>query len=73
MSIRHVIKRSQVASEEEAASRPRPAARRSAAPGTRLVELEPGRYAVEHTCRCGEVSILEIETDAPAKPPERPA
>lgn len=71
MSIRHVIKRDRIAapseSDSEAAAhraRPSAAGRRAVTPGARLVELAPGRYAVEHTCRCGEVSLLELETDA---------
>ncbi len=64
MSTRNVIKRDHVVASEGPA-RPAGAPRPSA--GTRLVELEPGRYAIEHVCRCGEVSILELEV-APSEP-----
>lgn len=74
MSIRNVIKRERINVQSEcSASAPaaqpghaaRAAGRRAVTPGARLIELAPGRYAVEHTCRCGEVALLEIETDVP--------
>ena len=64
MTIRNVIKRERVADERV----PPPASDGSVRPAahTRLVELESGRWAIEHTCRCGEVALLELEVDAPA-------
>ena len=67
MTIRNVIKRDRIADERV----PPPAGDGQArqAASTRLVELESGRWAIEHTCRCGEVALLEVVVDAP--PPVR--
>jgi hypothetical protein len=37
-------------------------------PSVRLVDLGPGTKAIEYTCACGEISLLEVEL-APPQPP----
>ncbi len=39
------------------------AERRASAPGVRLVRIDGRIEALEVTCRCGEVSVVEIDYD----------
>jgi len=64
-----VIKRQDVIVLDDARRTSALPARNRPVRGVRLVELEPGRYAIEHTCSCGEVSVIEVETP-PAAPVE---
>jgi hypothetical protein len=61
---RGVIKREQVQLDEPArAAPPTPKAPAGRAPRVRLLELDEHRQALELTCSCGEVSLIEIETE----------
>ena len=68
--MRSVIKREQVREEHG----PRPKSQRESradacsgagapAPGLRLVEANGRVHAIELTCKCGEVSLIELEYD----------
>ena len=61
--MRHIIKRNHVVDRADAAVEPRrtPSNTPIREPGVELVELEPGRHAIRHTCRCGETTVLEVE------------
>lgn len=65
MTIRNVIKRERIA-DERVPSPPASDGPARHAASVRLVELESGRYAIEHVCRCGEVALLEVVVDAPS-------
>lgn len=68
--MRNVIKRDRIRLDGKGAPKtPRPSepARVRQEPGVRLVQLEGGTYAVEHTCKCGEVALFEIEFEPPAE------
>ena len=39
-------------------------------PGVRLIRLDGRVHSIELTCRCGDVSILEIEYDGAEVQPE---
>ena len=39
-------------------------------PGVRLIRLDGRVHSIELTCRCGDVSILEIEYDGAEAQPE---
>jgi hypothetical protein len=63
---RGVIKREHVRVEERPAGvRPaRPAeASCPSSPRVRLTALEGGRHVIELTCSCGEVSLIEIQSE----------
>ena len=76
--MRQIIKRTQVVDDPNVVPplRPQPkgtdGAKTAHAPGVELVELEPGRHALRHTCRCGETALIEIEVD-PSSPQETQA
>ena len=57
-----------VRTEHEEVSPAAPRERCVPTPGVRLVRVEGRVQAIELTCRCGDVSVLEIEyaEDAPA-------
>lgn len=60
--MRDVIKKERVrVGESEGPSTPGGGASHAPVPGVRLVRLEGRVHAIEVTCRCGEVSLLEIE------------
>jgi hypothetical protein len=71
--MKSILKRDQVKLDESATRRP---ARASNAPGgerncasgasARLVRLDERTQAIEFTCACGEVSLIEIQ------PPKKP-
>ena len=47
-----------------------PEERSTPAPGVRLVRIAGRIEAIEVTCRCGEVSVIEVEYDGVEQPPE---
>jgi hypothetical protein len=62
--LRGVIKREHVHLDGSRPAPARPAAGREpcgAPPRVRLLQCEGGRAAIEVTCRCGEVSLLELQ------------
>jgi len=66
--MRSVIKRNRILTGEQAdAARATSAPIRAAGHGTRsvrVVELDDGASAIEFTCGCGEVTVLEVEFEA---------
>jgi len=64
----HLSETGVVRTEHEEVSPAVPRERCAPAPGVRLVRVEGRVQAIELTCRCGDVSVLEIEyaDDAPA-------
>ncbi len=63
-SKREVIKRDHVRLEESASlpvTRQPPGATHGPVRGVRLVHVDGRVQAIEFTCRCGEVSLLELE------------
>jgi hypothetical protein len=66
---REVIKRDQVRVDEPAAPprAPRAEAPHASAPErVRLVRLDEHTQAIEFTCACGEVSLIEIQCEKPS-------
>ena len=69
--MRSVINREQVRVDdvgaEAARARPRPARGKESvdhgAPRARLLQLDGGVQALEFTCACGEVSLIEIQCE----------
>jgi hypothetical protein len=62
--LRGVIKRERVHLDGARPQPVRPAAGREACeapPRVRLLQREGGRAVIEFTCRCGEVSLLELQ------------
>jgi hypothetical protein len=41
-------------------------------PSVRLVDLGSGAKAIEYTCACGEISLLEVELGPPQLPRSSP-
>ena len=41
----------------------------ASSPGVRLIRVDGRVHSIEHTCRCGEVAILEIEYESSAADP----
>ncbi len=77
--MREVIKKKRVRLVESAEGRgvPRaatagPPAGCASVPGVRLLELDTGGQAIEFTCACGEISVLEIELAAAPHPRSSP-
>jgi hypothetical protein len=71
--MKSIIKREQVQVDEPGARRPSRATAGAAAAGScagsasaRLVRLDEQTQAIEFTCACGEVSLIEIQ------PPKKP-
>jgi len=69
--MRSIIKRDQVRVDEpgkprsraEPAAEPTGSAGARHAPAVRLLTLEAGLQALEFTCSCGEVSLIEIQCE----------
>lgn len=67
--MRSIIKRSQVQLDEAAAPRTRARPPSAAAPApnhmplVRLVQVDEATQAIEFTCPCGEVSLIEIQSE----------
>ena len=72
--MRNVIKKQSVLATDSSTATAAPAADlgvedsggRAPAPGVKLVRVEGRVEAIEVTCRCGDVSILEVEYEDPA-------
>ena len=69
MSLRNIIKREHIVTSGDPALPKVSHTPQRPQRGAKLVELEPGRYAIEFVCRCGETSVLEVETDG-TQPPQ---
>ena len=67
-----VIKKDRVHVDEsgEASPAPRAEAPHAPVPGVRLVRVEGRVQAIEVTCRCGDVSVLEIDYEDATNPTE---
>ena len=60
---RGVIKRGQVRVEESRAKAPPRGAPCAAPPRVRLLQLDEHTQAIEFTCACGEVSLIEVQCE----------
>ena len=75
LPMKQVIKKERVevgCADEEAARRPAsaPAQRAARAPGVHLVRIDGRVQAIEVTCRCGDVSVLEVDYEGTNPQPE---
>ena len=67
--MRSVIKREKIQVEERDAARPRsrpqgePQTPHAASARVRLIQLDASTQAIELTCSCGEVSLIEVQCE----------
>ena len=73
-TLQRIIKRSRVCSDpvpdDSGHRRPRPARHSAARKGARLIHVDGRLQAIEVTCACGDVMVIEIEYESEAAPEE---